>query len=89
MASFPRIPRRSADAAGRSVSGSLVGSSVAESGDDAGLFPGEGGGDRGGEHGRARALSGASGRMAGVLEEDDEDRVDARNAASRLAASTF
>jgi len=24
-----------------------------------------------------------------VLEEDDEDRVDARNAASRLAASTF
>ncbi|KAJ4294783.1 Vacuolar protein sorting-associated protein 17 [Collariella sp. IMI 366227] len=38
-----------------------------------------------------RALSGARGgaAMPGVLEEDDEDRVDARNAASRLAASTF
>jgi hypothetical protein len=27
--------------------------------------------------------------MPGVVEEDDEDRVDARNAASRLATSTF
>lgn len=84
------VPRRSADAMSRSVSGSLVGSSVAEGPDDGGLFPGDGG-DRAGEQGggRARALSGASGRMPGVLEEDDEDRVDARNAASRLAASTF
>jgi hypothetical protein len=40
--------------------------------------------------GRARALSGASiGGLKGVEEEDDEDRVDARNAASRLATSTF
>lgn len=40
--------------------------------------------------GRARALSGASaGGLKGVKEEDDEDRVDARNAASRLATSTF
>jgi len=40
--------------------------------------------------GRGRALSGASaGGLTGVKEEDDEDRVDARNAASRLATSTF
>lgn len=82
------VPRRSADAMGRSVSGSLVGSSVAEGEEGGLLFPESGeGGEQGG---RARALSGASsGKMPGVLEEDDEDRVDARNAASRLAASTF
>ena len=41
--------------------------------------------------GRARAHSGATGGLGlpGVTEEDDEDRVDARNAASRLATSTF
>lgn len=40
--------------------------------------------------GRSRAISGASaGGLKGVKEEDDEDRVDARNAASRLATSTF
>ena len=40
--------------------------------------------------GRAQAFSGASvGGLKGVKEEDDEDRVDARNAASRLATSTF
>lgn len=80
------VPRRSADAMSRSVSGSLVGSSVVEGGEE-GFLPE--GGERGDQGGRARALSGAGGRMPGVLEEDDEDRVDARNAASRLAASTF
>lgn len=40
--------------------------------------------------GRGRAVSGASaGGLPGLKEEDDEDRVDARNAASRLATSTF
>jgi hypothetical protein len=40
--------------------------------------------------GRERALSGASaGGLQGVKEEDDEDRVDARNAAARLATSSF
>ncbi|OBT41160.1 hypothetical protein VE00_09072 [Pseudogymnoascus sp. WSF 3629] len=40
--------------------------------------------------GRGRALSGdSSGGLAGVKEEEDDDRVDARNAASRLATSTF
>ncbi|KAK4041898.1 hypothetical protein C8A01DRAFT_14378 [Parachaetomium inaequale] len=79
------VPRRSVDAMARSVSGSLVGSSVAEAGEEG--FPSAEGGEEQG--GRARAVSGAGGRMPGVLEEDDEDRVDARNAASRLAASTF
>ena len=37
---------------------------------------------------RKRASSGA-GSLGGLKEDDDEDRVDARNAASRLAASTF
>ncbi|KAK4099372.1 vacuolar protein sorting-associated protein Vps17 [Parathielavia hyrcaniae] len=79
------VPRRSADAMGRSVSGSLVASSVAGDGDEA--FPE--GGEGGDQGGRARAASGSAGRMSGLLEEDDEDRVDARNAASRLATSTF
>lgn len=39
-------------------------------------------GGEGDVQGRARALS-------SVADEDDEDRVDARNAASRLATSTF
>jgi hypothetical protein len=85
------VPRRSADAiaAGRSASGSLVGSAVVVEGDEAGGL-GEGGeGGAGEAGGRGRALSGAGARMPGVGEEDDEDRVDARNAASRLAASTF
>jgi hypothetical protein len=76
------VPRRSADAMSRSVSGSLVGSSVAEG--EEGL---EGDGSEQGA--RGRALSGARGGMPGLAEEDDEDRVDARNAASRLATSTF
>lgn len=37
---------------------------------------------------RSRVLSAARG-LPGLVEEDDEDRVDARNAASRLATSTF
>lgn len=59
--------------AGRSVSGSFM-AGVAEEDSDEGA--------------RSRALSGA-GSLGGVKEEDDEDRVDARNAASRLATSTF
>ena len=40
--------------------------------------------------GRGRAMSGeSSGGLPGVKEEEDDDRVDARNAASRLATSTF
>jgi hypothetical protein len=68
------VPRRP-DGMSRSMSGSFM-PNVAEDAEG----DGEGAG-------RARALSGAS--LKGVKEEDDEDRVDARNAASRLATSTF
>lgn len=72
------VPRRP-DGLSRSISGSFVSN---------------GQGDANGEDeqgtGRARAVSGASiGGLKGVKEEDDEDRVDARNAASRLAQSSF
>ena len=55
-----------------------------------GTFPAvsEEGGQNGEGKGRSRATSKA-GSLKGVKEEDDEDRVDAKNAASRLATSTF
>lgn len=67
------VPRRS-DASSRAVSASFMG-----------RLPEEGEGD-GGEAGLA-----ASGLLLspGGVNEDDEDRIDARNAASRLATSTF
>ena len=73
------VPRRP-DGLNRSISGSFM-SNVPEDAN---------GEDEQGPGGRDRALSGASaGGLKGVKEEDDEDRVDARNAASRLATSTF
>ena len=73
------VPRRS-DNLSRSISGSFApGASAAEEGDD-----GEDG------HGSKRLSASALGLgLSGLAEEDDEDRVDARNAASRLATSTF
>ncbi|KAK2058877.1 PX domain-containing protein [Colletotrichum caudatum] len=73
------VPRRT-DTMNRSVSGSLM----------AGL-PDDGDGDDGQGTGQNQGLGIAGGRasLSGVVEEDDEDRVDARNAASRLATSTF
>lgn len=70
------VPRRP-DGLSRSISGSFVapvGEEEGEDGDENAL-------------GRARAVSGAS--LKSVKEEDDDDRVDAKNAASRLATSTF
>lgn len=64
---------RRADALDRSVSGTFP------------ALPEDG--TNGTENGRVRALSGAS--LTGAKEDDDEDRVDAKNAASRLATSTF
>lgn len=69
------VPRRS-EALDRSLSGAFP-APVAEEGSMNGNDA----------SGRARAVSGAS--LKGVKEEDDEDRVDAKNAASRLATSTF
>lgn len=72
------VPRR-ADGSTRSLSSSYM-AGVAETAQ----------GEEEEGSGRTRALSGASGGgLKGVKEEDDEDRVDARNAASRLATSTF
>lgn len=74
------VPRRS-DALSRSISGSLV-STVADK-------------DGNGEDVQGDSAAGAGNRtsnlgsLPGVSEEDDVDRVDAKNAASRLAASTF
>ncbi|RAL14427.1 retromer subunit VPS17 [Aspergillus homomorphus CBS 101889] len=69
------IPRRS-DSLGRSMSGSIVAPPL----DDDEETNGSGSGK-----GRLRSASGVS----SIAEEDDEDRLDARNAASRLATSTF
>ncbi|KAK8106099.1 Vacuolar protein sorting-associated protein 17 [Apiospora kogelbergensis] len=76
------VPRRT-DNLNRSISGSIMTSNVAEGAED-------------GEDAAAAAAGGASGKAPGSgtrglsgLAEDDDDRVDARNAASRLATSTF
>lgn len=79
------VPRRP-DALARSVTGLSAGVGVGDGGaegEEAGLT-----GDGGIGTGRSRAVS-AVGSLGAVAEEDDEDRVDARNAASRLATSTF
>jgi len=70
------VPRRPGDGLNRSVSGSLAG--PLPEGDE---------GDEGDEEvvgGRARATSKAS-----LKAEEDDDRIDAKNAASRLATTTF
>lgn len=74
------VPRRP-DGLSRSISGSFAGTTVvpeepeAEENEEAAV------------PGRKRATSGAS--SLARLEEDDEDRIDAKNAASRLAQTTF
>ena len=77
--SWSGVPRRTSDGLNRSISGgfgSLAGAVVAEEEEE-----------EEGEGGRKRSVSGA-GSLKGVAEED-EDRIDARNAASRLATTTF
>lgn len=77
------VPRRP-DGLNRSISGSFVGGvpgAVPEEGEEA-----EGGQESG--TGRKRATSGTS-SLGKVAEDDDDDRIDARNAASRLAQTTF
>ncbi|KAK7894239.1 Vacuolar protein sorting-associated protein 17 [Exophiala xenobiotica] len=84
---------RSRDAMTRSLSGSFGPGSIAEvdengNGTDGhqghGQAGGGGGGAAGAAGGRPRSSTGAS-----LKEDEDDDRVDARNAASRLAQSTF
>lgn len=73
------VPRRS-DAASRSASSSFMGKAPEEA-------------DKGQEESGSPGKTGGSGLgrsgLTGVNEEDDDDRIDARNAASRLATSTF
>jgi len=79
---------RRPDGLNRSISGSFAGSpTVAEAGDEEEGEGAESGAQQGEEGGRKRATSGAS--SLARLNEDDEDRIDARNAASRLAQTTF
>ncbi|ROT40617.1 vacuolar protein sorting-associated protein Vps17 [Sodiomyces alkalinus F11] len=68
------VPRRS-DTISRSVSGGMVPNLAEDSGE--------------GEDGQGVTQAKVPGTLTGVAEEDAEDRLDARNAASRLAASTF
>ncbi|GAB7339809.1 hypothetical protein MBLNU457_6355t1 [Dothideomycetes sp. NU457] len=79
--SWSGIPRRP-EALNRSISGSIVGMPVPEV-EAEGEVP-DAASPAGG---RTRAVSQAG--SLGRLDEDDEDRVDARNAASRLAQTTF
>lgn len=74
------VPRRP-DGLNRSISGSFVGGVP-------GAIPEEGEEEEVAEGGRKRATSGAS-SLGKLAEDDDDDRVDARNAASRLAQTTF
>ena len=74
------VPRR-AEGPNRNVTGGFPTSVPEEEDGKADEVDGSG-------KGRKRAVSGA-GSLKGVKEEEDEDRIDARNAASRLAASTF
>ena len=81
------VPRRP-DGLNRSISGSIVGQPGVPGAVPEGDEEGEEGGDGTGK-GRKRATSGSS-SLARLAEEDaDADRVDARNAASRLAQTTF
>lgn len=69
--SWSGVPRRP-DGLNRSISGSFMSTPEGANGEEEGV-------------GRDRSLSGSTGGLPGLKEEDDEDRVDARNAASRLA----
>lgn len=71
------VPRSGKDALSRSVSGGF-GAAVPEEEE-------EGEGEGNGPVARKRAVSGAG----SLVDEDDDDRIDARNAASRLAQTTF
>jgi hypothetical protein len=71
------VQRRPGDGLNRSLSGTLAGPLPEEDEEED---------EQGATHGRKRAVS-KTGSQKGL--EEDEDRIDARNAASRLATTTF
>ena len=77
---------RRPDGLNRSISGGIAGSTVPEEAGDAETVDSTASSGGGDNSGRKRATS-----SAGSLKrlQEDEDRVDARNAASRLAQTTF
>ena len=77
------VPRRP-DGLNRSISGSVLGAPTVPEESEEAEESGEGTGT-----GRKRATSQASSLARLAEEDDDTDRVDARNAASRLAQTTF
>jgi len=70
------VPRRPGDGLNRSVSGSLASPLAGNEEDDEGAEDASG---------RKRAVSGAGSKA----DDEDEDKIDARNAASMLAQTTF
>lgn len=76
---------RRPDGLNRSISGSFVaGQPLPEEEGE-----GEEGADGEAGNGKARKRASTGSSLAGLKEEEDEDRVDARNAASRLAQTSF
>ena len=82
--SWSGVPRRP-DGLNRSISGSITGGDEGEEAGAEGESTAEGD-----AKGRKRASTGASvGSLARLKEEEESDRVDARNAATRLAQTSF
>lgn len=79
--------QRRPDVLSRSMSGSIVGAPADGPEPEEASLEAAGDGETAEEGSRQRKPSGAESLKS--VQEDDEDRVDARNAASRLAASTF
>jgi PX domain/Vps5 C terminal like len=77
---------RTRDSLSRSISGSFAGAASIPEDDDEESDTLDGGEA---ERSQGRPRSGTGSASLGALKDDDEDRVDARNAASRLAQSTF
>lgn len=73
------VPRRT-DTLNRNTAGGFMGNVAEEEDGEEGL---------GGAGSNAVGAAGGGRPLTGLGDEDDEDRVDARNAASRLATSTF
>jgi hypothetical protein len=77
---------RTRDSLSRSITGNFAGAAAIPEDEDEEADTVNGGES---ERTKGRPRSGTGSASLGGLKDDDEDRVDARNAASRLAQSTF